>query len=72
MRNKVADVFMIFEPLGCSRHVAVTESRTRKDFAQILRQISDDLYPYAEKIVQVTDHLNTHSTGSLYEAFAPE
>jgi hypothetical protein len=29
------------------------------------------MYPYAEKIVLVMDNLNTHSTGSLYEAFEP-
>ncbi len=28
-------------------------------------------YPQAEKIVLVMDNLNTHTTASLYEAFAP-
>lgn len=71
-RNGVADVFMIFEPLGSRRHVQVTSTRTRKDFAECLRYTSDEMYPHAEKIVVVMDNLNTHSIGSLYEAYAPE
>ncbi|MCI2156419.1 MAG: transposase [Olsenella sp.] len=34
--------------------------------------MSDDLFPQAERIVLVWDNLNTHSMGSLYEAFPPE
>jgi hypothetical protein len=29
-------------------------------------------YPQAEKVILVRDNLNTHTIGSLYEAFAPE
>jgi hypothetical protein len=71
-RNGVADVFMIFEPLGSRHHVQVTKTRTRKDFAECLRHTSEEMYPHAERIVLVCDNLNTHSLGSLYEAFPPE
>lgn len=72
VRNGVADVFMCFAPLLCERHVRVTETRTRIDLAETLRWVSDDLFPQAERIVLVWDNLNTHSMGSLYEAFPPE
>jgi len=72
VRAGVADVFMVFEPLGCARHARVTASRTRLDFAETLRFVSDELYPRAEKVVLVMDNLNTHTMGSLYEAFPPE
>ena len=62
---------MIFEPLAGQRDVAVTERRTKKDDAERLRQLSDEVYPEAEVIVLVQDNLNTHSPASLYEAFAP-
>jgi hypothetical protein len=71
VRNGVADVFMVFEPLGCRRHVRVTQRRTRIEFAETLQYVSDVMYPRAEKIVLVMDNLNTHSAGSLYEAFEP-
>ena len=72
VRNGVADVFMIFEPLAGRRETVVTGTRTALDFAEILRYTSDILYPKAEKIVLVTDNLNTHTPASLYKAFSPE
>lgn len=72
IRNGVADVFMIAEPLAGRRETVVTETRTAVDFAQILRYTSDVLYPRAEKIVLVTDNLNIHALASLYKAFKPE
>lgn len=71
-RNGVLDVFMIFEPLAGKRETVVSETRTAKDFAHVLRYVSDELYPYAEKIILVTDNLNTHTAASLYKAFVPE
>jgi len=71
VRNGVANVFMIFEPLAGQRNVEVTERRTRKDYAECLRQLSDEVYSEAEVIVVVQDNLNTHSPASLYEAFEP-
>lgn len=72
IRNSVADVSMISEPLAGRRETVVTEIRTALDFAEILRNTSDVLYPRTEKIVLVTDNLNTHSPASLYKAFAPK
>ena len=72
VRNGVADVFMVFEPLGCRRRCIATQRRTRAEFAEVLRQVSDTMYPQAERIVLVMDNLNTHSAGALYEAFEPE
>jgi hypothetical protein len=71
VRNGVANLFMIFEPLAGQREVEVTDRRTKKDWALCVRKISDEMYPDAEKIVLVEDNLNTHSPASLYEAFAP-
>jgi hypothetical protein len=71
-RNGVADVFMIFEPLAGKRETIVSETRTAVDFADVLKFTADKMYPFAEKIVLVTDNLNTHSPASLYKAFPPE
>jgi hypothetical protein len=70
-RCGVASVFMMSEPLAGKRHVRVRNQRTRVDFAQVVRELCDELYPDAEKIVLVMDQLNTHNTASLYEAFEP-
>jgi len=70
-RNGVANIFMMFEPLEGKRYVKVTERRTKKDWAECIRQMVDELYPQAEQIVLVMDNLNTHKKASLYEAFEP-
>jgi hypothetical protein len=71
VRHGVANLFMIFEPLAGQRDVVVTDRRTKKDYAECLRKIADEMYPRAERIVLVQDNLNTHSPASLYEAFEP-
>jgi DDE superfamily endonuclease len=63
---------MIFEPLIGWRAARVTERRTKRDFAEVLRWLAEDVYPDAEAIVLVTDNLNTHGPGCLYEAFEPD
>ncbi len=70
-RCGTANLFMMFDPLGCRRHVKVTERRTRIDFAECMRELVDKWYPDARKIVLVMDNLNTHTIGSLYESFEP-
>jgi len=70
-RNGVVNLFMMFEPLKARRHVKVMDRRTRKDFAECIGELVDVHYSDAEKIVLVLDNLNTHSEGSLYEAFEP-
>ena len=71
VRNGTANLFMISEPLLGWRHVAVTERRTAKDFAEVLRWLVEEVHPDAEKVVLVMDNLNTHKLASLYQAFEP-
>ena len=68
-RNGTASVFMMNMPLEGRRQVRVREHRKREDFAEVVRELCDELYPDAEKIVLVMDNLNTHNIASLYEAF---
>jgi hypothetical protein len=72
VRNGVVEIFMEVEPLRGKRHVAVTERRTRKDWALQIKQMLDERYPDAIKVRLVMDNLNTHSIVSLYETFPPE
>jgi DDE superfamily endonuclease len=72
VRNGTANLFMVSEPLLGWRAVQVTERRTAKDYAEVLRWLAEDVHPDAEVIVLVQDNLNTHTLASLYEAFPPE
>jgi hypothetical protein len=72
VRNGVAEIFMEVEPLAARRHVAVSERRTRLDWAHFIKGMLDERYRQAQKVRLVMDNLNTHSAASLYEAFDPE
>ncbi len=71
-RNGTSNLFMIFEPFEGKRYVHVTEQRTKRDWAECMKMIVDELYPEAKKITIVMDNLNTHSPASLYGRFSPE
>lgn len=72
-RNGVANIFMLFAPLEGWREAKVTQRRTARDYAEVLKDLADIHFPAAAQIVLVQDNLNTHCKASLYEAFpAPE
>lgn len=71
VRNGTANLFVATEPLAGWRQVKVTDTRTRRDFANFVRDLVDGRYKDAAKVVLVMDNLNTHSTASLYAAFEP-
>ena len=70
-RNGTANIFMFAEPLVGWRLTSVTEHRTAVDWAIALRDLVDNRYAEASVVVLVMDNLNTHTLGSLYEAFPP-
>jgi hypothetical protein len=70
-RAGVRNLFLAVEPLRGWRQVAVTERRTRTDWAAFMRDLADTVYPTAERIVVVLDNLNTHGPASFYEAYPP-
>jgi len=71
VRNGVCEIFIATEPLSGKRIVKVTKTRTKKDWAEFIKELSDN-YKDADKITLVMDNLNTHCTGSLYDTFEPE
>ena len=72
VRNGVAEICMEVEPLSGKRHVAITERRTKRDWAQQTKEMLDERYPDAIKVRLVMDNLNTHNISSLYESFEPK
>ena len=57
--------------LNSPRSVQATERRRKVDWAIAMRELLDGRYARVAKVVLVMDNLNTHSIGSLYEAFPP-
>jgi hypothetical protein len=71
VRKGTANLFMAFEPLPGWRWVKATERRTARDLAEVPRELVEDIHEEAVRVVLVTDNLNTHGPGCLYEAFDP-
>jgi hypothetical protein len=70
-RKGVCHQLMMCEPLRGWRHVRVSSRRTRRDYAECVRELLDVYYADVVKVRLVQDNLNTHDGASLYEAFAP-
>lgn len=70
-RNGVRNLLMLCEPKRGIREVLVTTTRTKIDFANAMKHLTES-YADADVIRVVLDNLNTHKIASLYEAFAPE
>ena len=68
-RKGTCNLFMFFEPLRGWRHVWVTDQRRKVEWACCVKELLDVHYPKAAKVRLVCDNLNTHSGGSLYQAF---
>jgi len=68
-RCGVCNVFMASEPLAGKRMVKITERKTKLEWANFIKEISEN-YQNAKKIILIMDNLNTHSAASLYEAFS--
>ena len=70
-RNGTATIFMFTEPQAGWRNVSVREHRTKIDWAYEVRDLLESRYTDVPKVTLVMDNLNTHTLGSLYEAFPP-
>ncbi len=69
VRNGVVSIFIEVEPKGGKRHVEISDQRTRIDWANFIKNMLNERYHEAKKVVLVMDNLNTHSISSLYTAF---
>jgi transposase len=71
-RRGTANVLLAFEPLKGRREMRVTEHRRKLEFAQMMRYLTEEAYPDADRIRLVVDNLNTHSPAAFYENFSAE
>ena len=71
-RAGTASIFMFCAPLSGWRQVTVRERRTKIDWALEVEELLRTRYAAAEKVILISDNLNTHTIGAFYEAFAPE
>jgi DDE superfamily endonuclease len=70
-RGGMANLFLACAPHLGWRAVHVTTQRTAVDFAHALQVLVEQQFPAAERIVLITDNLNTHTPAALYQTFPP-
>jgi hypothetical protein len=69
VRQGTCSIFVWVEPLAGRRRVVAKRQRTRVDWAHEVDHLLTIDYRDAERVLLVMDNLNTHTIGSLYEAF---
>ena len=69
--SPTCSIFVWAEPLAGRRRVDARPRWTRIGWAAEVDQLLTVDYPHAQRVVLVMDNLNTHTLGSLYEAFEP-
>ena len=65
------NLFLACAPHLGWRQIRVTEHRTAIDFAYAVRDLVEQQFPQAERIVLVTDNLNPHRPAAFSQAFPP-
>jgi|SRR4051812_39567212 hypothetical protein len=68
-RKGTCNIFVAVEPKGGTRLVKVTDTRTKKDFAEFIEELVEYYTIEADYMQLVLDNLNTHFEGSLFQAF---
>jgi hypothetical protein len=71
-RKGSANILLVCEPLRGWRKTLVNQERDRRPYARLIKQLVDQDFPDAVKIVLVEDNLNIHGPWSLYDVFPPE
>jgi hypothetical protein len=71
VRHGTCSIFVWVQPLAGRRRVVARRQRTRVDWAREVEHLLTCDYPDAERVLLVMDNLNTHTIGSLYEAYEP-
>ena len=71
-RAGTANIFMFTEPLAGWREVSVRKTKTKIDWALEMGRLMEGRYADCDKVILVSDNLNTHTKGAFYEAFEPE
>ena len=71
-RGGLCCAFLAFEPLQAWRRAWVRAQRRRLEFAEVVRELCEEVYPEADVVRIVCDNLNTHTPAAFYERYAPE
>ena len=70
-RAGTANIFMFTEPLAGWREATARQTKTKVDWAIEMGRLLEGRYANSEKVILVSDNLNTHTKGAFCEVFEP-
>lgn len=71
-RQGAAEVYMCFEPLAAWRHIEVTQTHDRFQWAKVVANLVEGRFANAVRLTLVQDNLSAHKPSALYEIFEPQ
>lgn len=71
-RAGTATIFMFTEALSGWRQATARVSKTKVDWAHEVAALLDGRYAHCERVILVSDNLNTHTKGAFYATFPAE
>ena len=66
LRNGVCNVLLAYNMDTGQRHIRVTDTKTKADYAHFMNWVGNELYPN-QQIKLVQDNYSSHSYGAFYE-----
>lgn len=66
LRNGVCNVLLAYNLETGQRHIQVTDTKTKTDYAYFMHWVATELYPN-QRIKLIQDNYGTHSYGAFYE-----
>ena len=72
IRNGHGSIFIFTEPLAGWRFTVAMDTRKKHDFAFLIKKLLDGRYKHIEKLILISDNLNTHNTSAFYHSYPPQ
>lgn len=69
VRHGMAQIYMVFEPLGGKRYVTVRDTHNRFDWVEVVSNLLDNEYSDIPFISLVQDNHSTHQAHFFYEVY---
>ena len=70
-RAGTASIFLFVEPKAGWRQATARETKTKIDWAWEVADLLEGRYAACPQVILVSDNLNTHTKGALYEVLPP-
>jgi hypothetical protein len=70
-RAGTASIFLFVEPKAGWRQATARETKTKIDWAWEVADLLEGRYALCPQVILVSDNLNTHTKGALYEVLPP-